>query len=787
MKLRTRLFVWVGVIFLLAFGVSLFFETYLTDKNLHQAEKDLREQILKHNEARRESIEKFLHVSLSEDQAQIDSLLLRISRDPDLGAHLFLDPKNLRLVAPAHSAYLYKNDHWIDFIQTTKEGKLTSLFVPIDFPMKLSHEIPINETSAWVILDEDRQLEHPFIGVKFEKKSEKKKNLTYLVDELVDIDWGLTIFFSPEALLNFTTKENTPFEASVQKAADYLKKTKEKYGGKDWVQKDIKALRQGGVFTGSPYEEGIYCLKEEGERLNNHIIELLQRSDQATMLSVMASLFPSDAFGNSPFAPMAPKGIARFPSGNPSGHGVLTNEVFFQNKFFDDTGYLNTHPASKQCEGIGSSLAVITPENHERIFVGNSLKMKGKTGNGYLTVAIDAEKFVEDLVLSSGQSTFLVHEDKVISAFNKDGKKIPNPQIPFQHQMLKEKSGAFSWKEQQYYFLHMVPFKNLDLHFYIFQPEKKAFALVRSIEKESREVIKSVSFNMRIIALMALGLVLLLLHRVAKRITKPITQLARLTQDVGKGKLEDIELPEVPEGRHDEIATLCASFSQMIKGLQEKEKVKGVLNKVVSPEIAEEIMKGQVHLGGEEKKITVFFADIRNFTHMSLNKAPAEVIEMLNTCMTKIAHVVDDFGGVIDKFVGDEVMALFGAPLEKEDSALKAIQCAQEMIRILKEWNTERVQKGQEPVEMGIGIHTGVVLVGNMGAENRLNYTVIGTNVNLAARMCSAAKGMEILISSDTLKESRVSENIQVEEMPPTELKGFDKSFILYRVKQENR
>jgi len=230
---------------------------------------------------------------------------------------------------------------------------------------------------------------------------------------------------------------------------------------------------------------------------------------------------------------------------------------------------------------------------------------------------------------------------------------------------------------------------------------------------------------------------------------------------------------------------LFDSFGNMIKGLKEKEKVKGILNKVVSPEIAEEISKGQVHLGGEEKKITVLFADIRNFTGMTSGMPPTEVVEMLNTCMTKISHVIDDFGGVIDKYVGDEVMALFGAPLEKEDSTLKAVQSGLKMVEVLQKWNEERERQGLQPVEMGIGIHTGVVLVGNMGAENRLNYTVIGSNVNLAARMCAIADRGEVLISKDTLEEIHVKEHIEVEELPPTELKGFEESVILYRVIRE--
>lgn len=297
------------------------------------------------------------------------------------------------------------------------------------------------------------------------------------------------------------------------------------------------------------------------------------------------------------------------------------------------------------------------------------------------------------------------------------------------------------------------------------------------------QVIRNVSWNMRIISVVALLCVLFLLDRVSRKITKPITALAKVTEDVASGRLEGIKIPKVPEGRHDEIQSLCHSFGKMVVGLQEKEKVKGILNKVVSPEIAQEISKGAIHLGGEEKMVTVFFADIRSFTHITENMEPKDVVEMLNTCMTKVSHVIDEFGGVIDKYVGDEVMALFGAPIEKEDSTLKAIQCGLKIIEVLQQWNSERKAKTKEPIEMGIGIHTGVSLVGNMGAENRLNYTVLGSNVNLASRLCSYAKPLQILITKETLDQPHVQEQIEVEELPPMEFKGFEKPFVVYSVK----
>lgn len=136
---------------------------------------------------------------------------------------------------------------------------------------------------------------------------------------------------------------------------------------------------------------------------------------------------------------------------------------------------------------------------------------------------------------------------------------------------------------------------------------------------------------------------------------------------------------------------------ELIKRLEklshEKQQVRDVLNKVVSEEIADEALKGNIQLGGEERKVTVFFSDIRGFTRMTEKMSPKEVIQFVNGCMAKVSEKIDKFGGVIDKYVGDEVMALFGAPLEKKESALNAIKSAVDTIEDLKAWNSERKKR----------------------------------------------------------------------------------------------
>lgn len=189
--------------------------------------------------------------------------------------------------------------------------------------------------------------------------------------------------------------------------------------------------------------------------------------------------------------------------------------------------------------------------------------------------------------------------------------------------------------------MRVQPFPKVDLYFFILNLESKEFALLRDLETGSERVIDSIRLNTHISGLIALLIAIVILHNISRSITKPIIQLANATKDVAEGRLEDVQLSLPPQKHNDEIAVLCHSFDEMVKGLIEREKVKGVLNKVVSSEIAQEILKGSIHLGGEEKRVTVLFADIRDFTKMTQTMQPQDVIELLNTCMTKISQVID--------------------------------------------------------------------------------------------------------------------------------------------------
>lgn len=252
-------------------------------------------------------------------------------------------------------------------------------------------------------------------------------------------------------------------------------------------------------------------------------------------------------------------------------------------------------------------------------------------------------------------------------------------------------------------------------------------------------------------ALLIGGLASLLLAGVvsgllARGLTGPVVRLTGATRRVASGDYD----VEVPVESNDEIGTLANAFNEMTEGLRLKERYRGVLNKVVSPEVATELMAGEVVLGGETRRATVLFGDLRGFTATTSEMEPQAVIRLLNECMEKLSDAVDRAGGVVDKFVGDEIMAIFGAPVSRPDDAARALRAAVEMQQSLAELNHVRLARGEPVLGLGIGLNTGEVVAGNMGSPNRLNYTVVGSTVNLAARLCSAAAPGEILLGEAT-------------------------------------
>ena len=259
----------------------------------------------------------------------------------------------------------------------------------------------------------------------------------------------------------------------------------------------------------------------------------------------------------------------------------------------------------------------------------------------------------------------------------------------------------------------------------------------------------------------------------ARRLSQPIRDLVTGTTEINQGNYE----VRLRKRTNDELGTLADAFNEMASGLALKEKYRSVLQLVTDRSVAEELMSGAVQLGGEKREVSVIFCDIRGFTGISQGMKPADVVAMLNDHMSALTHVVDQHHGVVDKFVGDSIMTLFGAPKSYGQDAVSAVRCAWEMIR-----ERERLNAGSpQPLRIGIGIATGPVLAGCMGSEKRLNYTVVGERVNLAARLCSQAGPMEIVIDETT--RAALPPGFETETLDALTLKGFSQPVTAYRIK----
>ncbi len=254
--------------------------------------------------------------------------------------------------------------------------------------------------------------------------------------------------------------------------------------------------------------------------------------------------------------------------------------------------------------------------------------------------------------------------------------------------------------------------------------------------------------------------------------SEPIRALVRGTHEIQDGNF-DIRLPV----RHrDEIGQLTSSFNEMAEGLAQKEKYQAVLDMVADKDVAEELMSGAVKLGGELRDISVLFCDIRGFTAMTQDMSPTDVIALMNDHFTLLTDIVYEHNGVVDKFVGDLIMGVFGAPRSYGNDSHNAARCCLRMIEERMKLN----ETAEQPIHMGIGLASGEAVAGCMGSENRLNYTVMGARVNLASRLCSVAGRNETVIDQNTYE--RLKDHVEVEPLPELKVKGFDAPVQAYKL-----
>jgi len=232
------------------------------------------------------------------------------------------------------------------------------------------------------------------------------------------------------------------------------------------------------------------------------------------------------------------------------------------------------------------------------------------------------------------------------------------------------------------------------------------------------------------------------------------------------------------------LTAVAIENSQLSERIRREALVRSNFERYFSPNIASVIAEQQDagKLPSQKQPVVIFFSDIRGFTPMSENMSPDDIATLLTEYFTEMVEIVFEHSGTLDKFMGDAIMALWGAPIVHADDADRAMQCALDQLDILEKMNTKWKEQGRPPVAIGIGINFGEVFAGNIGSDRRLEYTVIGDAVNTASRLCSSAGLNEILISEPFYKA--LKKPPKVEALEPIQVKGKAKKVPVYRVKR---
>jgi adenylate cyclase len=264
----------------------------------------------------------------------------------------------------------------------------------------------------------------------------------------------------------------------------------------------------------------------------------------------------------------------------------------------------------------------------------------------------------------------------------------------------------------------------------------------------------------------------------ATLLARPIHRLVQATDAVARGDFS----VEVPVTSRDELGVLTGSFNRMARSLREKEMIKRAFTRYVAREVVEEVLKDPEHamLTGERREVTVLFCDIRGFTSLSERLSPEQVVSLLNEFYTLMIETTFKHDGTLDKFLGDAVMAVFGAPIAQPDHAARAVRTALDMRAAVAALGDRRRAAGLDAFEVGIGVSLGEVVAGTVGTEERMEYTVIGDSVNVASRLQDRAKPGSILLSRRTYEAVR--DLVDARSLGAMKVKGKEEEVEVYEV-----
>ena len=305
------------------------------------------------------------------------------------------------------------------------------------------------------------------------------------------------------------------------------------------------------------------------------------------------------------------------------------------------------------------------------------------------------------------------------------------------------------------------------------------FSVVAALDMTRIRSVVRKNLGLTVVVLLIAALIAIVMgSRLASLMSNALTRLNGAYKNVARDDYTHVD--GVKTG--DEMEALASGFNAMVDGLRERDKLRVTMGKYMTQSVMDHVMGGKVELGGELLTVTLLFSDIRSFTSISETMSAQELVKLLNEYFTEMVAVVMEEGGVVDKYIGDAIMAVFGAPVPKADDALRAVRAAVRMRHALAALNEKLVARGVAPIKTGIGLHTGEVVAGNIGSEARMEYTVIGDAVNLASRLETSTKelGTDVLISDDT--NALLGDEFETRAVREITVKGRVKPVMVYEV-----
>jgi len=296
------------------------------------------------------------------------------------------------------------------------------------------------------------------------------------------------------------------------------------------------------------------------------------------------------------------------------------------------------------------------------------------------------------------------------------------------------------------------------------------------ITQTIRQIIKVIS--VATIGMVAIGICCAL--ALARHFTHPIRQLTRGAQAISKGHYKY----RVETDRHDELGILINNFNEMAKGLHERHQIEQTFSRFMAPHVAKDILSDldRPRVPSEYVNASILFLDIVSFTALCSSMRPQEVAELLNQYYFYIHQASKLYNGTVDKFIGDGAMIVFGAPQRDEDHRFHAICCAQLFLGLIKEINKQRQQEQLPTIQFRLGLHCGDVLSGVIGSMERMEYTVVGDTVNLAAHLCEEGEAGKLLITDDVYQYANINKRILASDPLHRMIQGKSEPITTYEV-----